>query len=173
MLHKTSTLTTELNSRRWNALRPGVTLVDAPGLNDSNASRNAVVSRYLQEAQAIWITSNITRAVNDKTAKVERPQLQLFNSASHLPFVHAQDLLSPDFRRQLLMDGKMNGSVAFVATQTDLLQRSEIVKSLHLPIETSVVECAKARNDFTKERLRSDFFDGIVCEIVILHICSR
>jgi hypothetical protein len=59
-----------IKSVLWVALQPGITLVDAPGLNDSNASRNAVVSRYLRDSDAIWIVSNITRAVNDKTAKV-------------------------------------------------------------------------------------------------------
>lgn len=93
-----------------------------------------------QDADAIWIVSNITRAVNDKTAK---------------------DLLSKDFRRQLLMDGKLSGALAFVATQTDLLQRSEIIKSLKLPRATTTEECAVARNTFTKQRLQSDFYDGI------------
>jgi hypothetical protein len=84
--------------------------------------------------------SNITRAVNDKTAK---------------------DLLSKDFRRQLLMDGKMSGAVAFVATQTDILQRSEVIASLKLARSTTIAECAQARNAFTKQRLKKDFFDGI------------
>lgn len=37
-----------IRSVKWVALKPGITLVDAPGLNDSNASRNAVVSKYLR-----------------------------------------------------------------------------------------------------------------------------
>lgn len=43
-----------IQSRLWLALQPGITLVDAPGLNDSNASRNAVVSRYLRVSRSRW-----------------------------------------------------------------------------------------------------------------------
>ena len=56
------------------------------------------------------IVSNINRAVNDKTAK---------------------DMLSAQFRSQLLMDGSY-GKLAFVATQSDVLQPSEIRRSLGL-----------------------------------------
>ena len=64
-------------------------------MHDDNSARDAVVKRKIKEADAVWIVSNIVRAVNDKTAK---------------------DLLGEHFRRQLLMDGQF-GALAFVATQ--------------------------------------------------------
>ena len=125
---------------RWDVLQSGCTFVDAPGVNDDNSSRDKVVKGYLKSADSIWIVSNINRAVNDKTAK---------------------DMLDHNFRQQLLMDGAY-GSLVFVATQSDVLQRSEVQQSLQLPRHTSLAECAQARNDFTKQRIQTDFIDGLV-----------
>lgn len=87
----------------------------------------------------MWIVSNIVRAVNDKTAK---------------------DLLGEQFRRQLLMDGQF-GSLAFIATQSDVLERQEAIRSLSLPPATSLRECARARNAYTRRRLARDFRSGL------------
>jgi hypothetical protein len=51
----------------WPVLSSGVRLIDAPGLADDNSARDAVVKKVLQEANAVWLVSNIRRAVNDKT----------------------------------------------------------------------------------------------------------
>jgi hypothetical protein len=40
------------------------------GVRDDNQARDAVVKRFLKEADTIWVVSHIGRAVNDKTAKV-------------------------------------------------------------------------------------------------------
>jgi hypothetical protein len=48
----------------------------------------------LQDADSVWIVSNIKRAVNDKTAK---------------------DMLGESFRRSLLMDGASNLLLLFSA----------------------------------------------------------
>ena len=128
-----------LYSRKWGTLKTGAVLVDAPGVHDDNSARDGVVKRKLKEADAVWIVSNIVRAVNDKTAK---------------------SLLGEQFRRQLLMDGQF-GSLAFVATQSDVIQRSEAVQSLHLPERSSLRECARARNAYTARRLASDFRAGL------------
>ena len=89
-----------LASRKWTVLRSGTRLVDAPGVHDDNSARDGVVKGYLKRADAVWIVSNIVRAVNDKTAK---------------------DLLGAQFRRQLLMDGQFE-NIVFVATHSDVLQ---------------------------------------------------
>ena len=126
-------------SRRWEALKTGAVLVDAPGVHDDNSARDGVVKRKLKEADAVWIVSNIVRAVNDKTAK---------------------DLLGEQFRRQMLMDGQY-GALAFVATQSDVLERSEAVRSLRLPAAATLRACAEARNEYTRRRLRQDFHAGL------------
>ena len=57
---------------------------------------------------------------------------------------------------------KMEGSVVFVATQSDVLQPHEIRRALKLRADASVQECAAARNKFTSQRVASDFLDGLV-----------
>mmetsp|Transcript_23449 Transcript_23449/g.59853 ORF Transcript_23449/g.59853 Transcript_23449/m.59853 type:complete len:1022 (+) Transcript_23449:36-3101(+) len=126
-------------SRHWAALKTGAVLVDAPGVHDDNSARDAVVKTHLKNADAVWIVSNIVRAVNDKTAK---------------------DMLGEQFRRQLLMDGHF-GSLAFIATHSDVLQRNEAIRSLHLNKAATLRDCALARNDYTARRLRSDFVAGL------------
>ena len=126
-------------SRHWEVLKTGAVLVDAPGVHDDNSARDGVVKRKLKEADAVWIVSNIVRAVNDKTTK---------------------DLLGEQFRRQMLMDGQY-GALAFVATQSDVLERSEAVRSLRLPATATLRECAEARNEYTRRRLKQDFHAGL------------
>lgn len=128
-----------LYSRKWDTLKTGGVLVDAPGVHDDNSARDGVVKKKLKEADAVWIVSNIVRAVNDKTAK---------------------SLLGENFRRQLLMDGQF-GSLAFIATQSDVIQRPEAIRSLHLPEESSLRQCARARNAYTAQRLAADFKAGL------------
>lgn len=50
---------------------------------------------------------------------------------------------------------------AFVATHADQLSRTEIVHNLHLERDSSKLECALARNAWTKDRIKSDFQAGI------------
>eukprot|EP01114_Cavostelium_apophysatum_P012584 TRINITY_DN2852_c0_g1_i1.p1 TRINITY_DN2852_c0_g1~~TRINITY_DN2852_c0_g1_i1.p1 ORF type:complete len:1432 (-),score=454.04 TRINITY_DN2852_c0_g1_i1:258-4553(-) len=123
----------------WEVLRSGAVLVDAPGVRDDNSARDAVVKGYLKSGNSIWIVANIKRAVNDKTAK---------------------DMLGESFRRQLLMDGQY-GTLAFVATHCDQGERSELIDNLDLAPDTTFREAAKARNNFTKNRIKEDFKLGL------------
>ncbi len=123
----------------WEALHSGAVLVDAPGVRDDNSARDAVVKGYLRDGNSIWIVANIKRAVNDRTAK---------------------DMLGESFRRQLLMDGQY-GSLAFIATHADVVNRSELIENLRLADENaSRRDCAKARNSYTKTRIKEDFHAG-------------
>ena len=100
--------------------------------------RDAVVKAHLKNADAVWIVSNIVRAVNDKTAK---------------------DMLGEQFKRQLLMDGHF-GSLAFVATHSDVLRRKEAIRSLKLPEDATLAECAAApgaRGGFGRRSRRMKF----------------
>ena len=123
----------------WSMLRSGSIVVDAPGINDDNSARDGVVKGYLQNASSIMICSNITRAVNDRTAK---------------------DMLGESFRRQLLMDGAMS-DIIFVTTKSDTLSRSELRRNLNLPKEATTRECALARNKFARQRIKADFQNGL------------
>ena len=50
-------------------LKPGIILVDLPGVGDTNKARDLVAKRYLQSSMFIWIVSGITRAVTDNAAR--------------------------------------------------------------------------------------------------------
>lgn len=69
-------------------------------------------------------------------------------------------MLSHTFRSQLLMDGSY-GRLGFVATQSDVLQPTEIMTALQLPRTASVQDCANARNAFTAQRIQKDFLQGL------------
>ena len=94
-----------------------------------------MVRSYLASTDAVWLVSNIRRAVNDKTTK---------------------DMLLPAFRQAVAERGRV-GMVAFVATQTDMMVRSELADNLGLDDDASAEECARARNEYTKRRLLADF----------------
>ena len=126
----------------WPVLAHAVRLVDAPGLADDNSARDAMVKRVLEQANSVWLVSNIRRAVNDKTTK---------------------DMMPPAFKQALLERGVL-GSLVFVATHSDVLIRSEVVENLNLPHESSLLSCAQARNDFFRNKLACDFNRGVLAD---------
>ncbi|XP_065438349.1 uncharacterized protein LOC101942721 isoform X2 [Chrysemys picta bellii] len=116
-------------------LKTGAVLVDLPGIRDSNAARDNAAKEYLKNCNAVWVVANITRAVDDKTAK---------------------EMLSANLRRQLLMDGQY-GSLAFVCTKTDSFKVTEIMSDLDLrdeiqPIEKSLEELENQRVQMEMEK---------------------
>ncbi|KAH7037892.1 uncharacterized protein B0I36DRAFT_428435 [Microdochium trichocladiopsis] len=87
-------------------LSSGLVLVDLlkmltcsmqPGVQDSNAARDAVASQYLQKCHAVWVVADITRAAADKAA---------------------QNLLTKRFKQQLRLDGNIE-NLTLVCTKTD------------------------------------------------------
>uniref|UniRef100_A0A8C0GFT1 FHA domain-containing protein n=1 Tax=Chelonoidis abingdonii TaxID=106734 RepID=A0A8C0GFT1_CHEAB len=116
-------------------LKTGAVLVDLPGIRDSNAARDNAAKEYVKNCNAVWVVANITRAVDDKTAK---------------------EMLSENLRRQLLMDGQY-GSLAFVCTKTDSFNVTEIMSDLDLrdeiqPIEKSLEELENQRVQMEMEK---------------------
>jgi len=128
----------------WHVLSHGVRLVDAPGLADDNSARDAVVKKVLQEANCVWLVSNIRRAVNDKTVK---------------------DMMPPSLKQVLVEQGVL-GSLVFVATQSDIIVRSEVAENLNLGPDVSVHECAHRRNAYFRTKLAADFKRGINLDLV-------
>ena len=90
------------------ALSTGATLVDLPGIFDSNAARIAVAEEYMKKCSAHWVVAPINRAVDDKVA---------------------QGLLGQNMRVQLHMDGAAN-DLTFICTKTDDVSVSEVQESL-------------------------------------------
>jgi len=123
----------------WAALAANAKLVDAPGLRDDNSARDAVVKSALKEADALWFISNIRRAVNDKTV---------------------YDALTLTFRERCARERGV-GDVVFVATQTDMLNRAEVIENLGLAQETSLKDVAAARNAFSRTKIDENFYQGV------------
>lgn len=121
-------------------LHPNVVIVDAPGVQDSNSARGAVVKNLLEEAGGVVIVSAIKRAATEKVA---------------------QEMLGERFRRQMLMDGHYAGNLAFVATCTDGLTLSELRRNLEIDENVSQLDAARLRNQRTKEKIRADCYAGI------------
>lgn len=53
-------------------LSTGAVVVDLPGVRDANAARGAVAEKYMKSCNAVWIVADITRAVDNRTAKVHK-----------------------------------------------------------------------------------------------------
>lgn len=92
------------------ALETGVTLIDLPGVGDTNSDRGNVWQKYIQACTAVWVVTPITRAGQAR---------------------EAHKLLSESFRRQLQLDGTVL-SVGFVCTNTDVLDAAPSWKQLGL-----------------------------------------
>ena len=58
-------------------LSTGAVVVDLPGVRDANAARGAVAEKYMKSCNAVWIVADITRAVDNRTAKVRDLSLLL------------------------------------------------------------------------------------------------
>lgn len=63
-------------------LSTGAVVVDLPGVRDANAARGAVAEKYMKSCNAVWIVADITRAVDNRTAKVLH--LSLFTGVAML-----------------------------------------------------------------------------------------
>lgn len=90
------------------ALSTGATLVDLPGVFDSNPGRVQVAEDYMKKCSAHWVVAPINRAVDDKVA---------------------QDLLDKNLKVQLQMDCAFNG-ISFICTKTDDISISEVQATL-------------------------------------------
>ncbi|KAH8067721.1 hypothetical protein JL721_7275 [Aureococcus anophagefferens] len=117
----------------------GLRLVNAPGVLDDNEARSRAVRGALATADTVLFASNVRRAVNDKSIS---------------------DALPLSLRRDLAASGAL-GAVALVATQNDLVNRSEIVESLRLPEATSRLDAATARAAFSRARAAETFWEGV------------
>ncbi|EOD38083.1 hypothetical protein EMIHUDRAFT_448985 [Emiliania huxleyi CCMP1516] len=123
----------------FSLLSAGLRLYDVPGTHDENQARALSMRSIIASAHTVLITSNIRRACNDKSAK---------------------DLMPLPLRRELLQRGSM-GELAFVASQADIFNRSELVENLRLDETTPPLQCALARNAFTKRELTKSFTQNV------------
>lgn len=50
-------------------LASGATLVDLPGVADSNSARSSIAQEYMKNASFVWIVAPIHRAIDEKAAQ--------------------------------------------------------------------------------------------------------
>lgn len=86
-------------------------------MEDSNAARAAIASKYIEKCHGIWIVASIQRAVDDKSA---------------------QNLLGRSFKQQMQLDGNLS-NVSFICSKTDEICIGEAVESLGLRKENARV----------------------------------
>ncbi|KAK7749363.1 hypothetical protein SLS62_008215 [Diatrype stigma] len=98
-------------------LSTGATIVDLPGVEDSNAARAAIASKYIEKCHGIWIVASIQRAVDDNSA---------------------QNLLGRSFKQQMQLDGNLS-NISFICSKTDDISIGEAVESLGLHKENARV----------------------------------
>lgn len=93
-------------------LENGLTLVDLPGMSDSNQARALIYEQYLQKCDHAFIVAPIKRAATDHIAR---------------------ELLGRAFKAQFLMDQKYTAEcVTFIATGNDDIACKEIVTQLEI-----------------------------------------
>ena len=100
-------VTVYVNSR---ALSTGVSLIDLPGVGDTNAARSEQAGKFLSKCDALWIVTDIVRAETDDVAA---------------------KLLTTAMRNDLLMDGLYN-SATFICTRTDNPDCEDLSKRMRL-----------------------------------------
>ncbi|CAE6498133.1 unnamed protein product [Rhizoctonia solani] len=101
------------------ALESGSRLVDLPGTGDVNEARNRVAADYLKEADYIWIVASIKRAADESAAG---------------------DLIDENLKTDLRHNKYDHQHVAFIATHTDQVSESDIIKSLGLHQDPDLLE---------------------------------
>jgi hypothetical protein len=92
----------------WPVLESGASLVDLPGVRDSNAARAGVAETFLKNCTGVWIVAPIKRAVDDSTAK---------------------ELMVDCLKKRKALNGQLDPThqkLAFVCTQTDDIECSEV-----------------------------------------------
>lgn len=119
------------------ALAAGGVLVDLPGLNDPNASREAVTRRYLDDSRYVWVVFDMRRALNRDVTDALRER---------------------DLFRRLVMEGR-EGALVFVGTRSDDIDLDVDGEELGLGADASAVEIATERNARTAANIRIQLGD--------------
>ncbi|KAL3864908.1 hypothetical protein ACJMK2_006554 [Sinanodonta woodiana] len=109
----------------------GASLVDLPGIGDSNPARNKIAKEFLKECHSVWMINAMTRAIDD---------------------VSSRDLLDHGLRRQFFMDGKME-SLAFVCTMSDRFSEHNTIRTHELDSMCRDLTVQKSSMEMDKRHL--------------------
>jgi len=114
------------------ALECGAKLIDLPGINDPNEAREEITREHLKTCRYVWIVFNIKRVLmKDLTSLMQ----------------------SPEFIRQVVMDGRAN-ALTLVATASDDIDYDVAVEHYKLPEETPEGTAIEYRNREATDEVR-------------------
>jgi Dynamin family len=108
----------------FESLKDGAKIIDLPGLNDPNESREAVTKQHLKTCRFVWLVFNIKRVLT-------RDMFELIQSE--------------DFMRQIVMDGRAD-SLTFVGTASDDINVVTGREEFELDEDAPKAEVIAARN---------------------------
>jgi len=124
------------------ALECGAKLIDLPGLNDPNEAREEITREYLKSCRYVWIVFEVKRALKKEVTAI---------------------IQSPDFMRQIVMDGRAN-ALTLVGTCSDDFDFDVAVDRYGLPDTTPEATVAEHRNREAVEVVQRQL-DDIACEM--------
>ncbi len=127
----------------FDSLRDGAKIIDLPGINDPNEAREQVTKGHIKNCRFVWILYHIRRG----------PTKDITNL-----------MKSDDFLRQIVMDGRAD-ALTFIGTAADdygLL--GPAVKQFKLPKTASELDVILARNEASKEQVKS-LLGGLASEL--------
>ncbi|KAJ3849668.1 Dynamin family-domain-containing protein [Lentinula lateritia] len=153
-------------------LSTGATLVDLPGIGDSNAARSAVAERYLAQCDCVWVVAPIHRAVNDEHAKelldrAFKTQLLMGESYFHLDgklrfvsfaFAHTAQ---PTTNLCVKISRNSKDSITFIASKCDDILVSEAIEDLDLADTT---ELRQFNHDIEQKESELSYYKKILQE---------
>jgi hypothetical protein len=126
-------------------LRDGARIVDLPGINDPNETREQVTRDHLATCRYVWIVFNIKRALTKDTLNL---------------------MQSDDFLRQIVMDGRAD-SLTLVGTAADDLDRETAVEEFDLDEDATMPQIVAARNKAVR-RVVLDQLDDLAHQLANL-----
>ena len=105
-------------------LKDGAKIIDLPGINDPNESREAVTKEHLKTCRYVWLVFNIKRALTKDLHEL---------------------IQSDDFMRQIVMDGRTD-SLTFIGTASDAINTETGREEFGLREDAPKNEVIAARN---------------------------
>jgi GTPase SAR1 family protein len=118
-------------------LRDGAKIIDLPGINDPNETREAVTKSHLKTCRFVWLVFNIKRALT-------KDAIQLMQS--------------DDFLRQVVMDGRAD-SLTFVGTAADDVDHETGIEEFQLDDDATIIDVVAARNKGVRDVIREQLDD--------------
>ena len=112
-------------------LRDGAKIIDLPGINDPDETREAVTKNHLKSCRFVWLVFSMKRILT-------RDSINL--------------LQDDDFLRQIVMDGRAD-SLTFVGTASDEVDLEAGIEEFGLDLSATIADVVLARNRAVRDEV--------------------